>query len=90
MECKILPDQPSSVATLGRCTKAKMTTVWSCEAQLVEQNEHARARATKPITILAESESLVAVLTSKRCLMTIEWIQTANLEQQLLPGTRFA
>lgn len=56
MEREIVPEHSAPVALLGKGTKANVTKILSREVPTNEQNEHARARVAKFITISVETE----------------------------------
>lgn len=60
-----------------------MTSIMLHEATIDGQNEHITIESAKPITILAEVDSLVVVERSKCGLMTIERIQMARPTQMI-------
>lgn len=57
----------------------------SCGGPIDEQNGHATIRVVKSNTIPAEVESLVDVVASTFCPMTIERIQTDKQTQHIPP-----
>lgn len=81
MEGKIAPKYKILVSILGRGTEANVTTIFSFEASIGDQNEPGTILFAKCITFTAETELPVAVLTSKCCLMTVGKIQTSKLTQ---------
>lgn len=56
-----------------------------CEAQMDDQNWHATLPVVKLITVTAVTTSLVAFITLKCGLMTIERSQMAKLTQRIHP-----
>lgn len=76
--CKIVPEHLVACTILGKGTEANLTMLLSREAPLCEQKDPATIRMAKYITVPAEMESLVVVVTLKCGLMTIERMQTAK------------
>lgn len=83
MEQMIVLEHLASDALLGRGTKANVTKLFSREAPIDEQNEHATIRVAKLITIPTETESPGVVVPSKGGLMTIERTKTAKSTQRI-------
>lgn len=65
MERRTEPEHPAPALILGRGTNANVTTMFSHEALMDEQNKYALIQVAKLITVPAHSESLVVVVTSK-------------------------
>lgn len=85
MERKIVHEKLAPVALLRRDTEGSLTPILLHEVPMDEQSEQATVRVAKLITILAETEYPVIVVTSKCGVMTIGRIQTAKPTQWILP-----
>lgn len=86
MEHKIVPPQSVPDYLLGRGTDANVTTSLWHEACSEEHSEHATIRVAKLKTILAEMESPIVVVISKRGPMTNDRTQTAKQTQWIPPA----
>lgn len=72
------------LAVLRTCERPVVTTMLLHEAPVGEQDQRTSVRIAMIITILAKSKTLVAFVTSKSGLMTIERIKRAKPTQQTL------
>lgn len=72
---KKVPELLAPIAILERSTDARLTKILSRKAPLDKQKKHDTNRVAKLISVTAETESSVVVVTSKWGLMTIKIIQ---------------
>lgn len=84
MKCNIVPKHSAPFALLQAGNGAKVTLILSHEVFMDNQSKDATVLVANLIVFRAEKKSSVVVVTSKCVVMTMGWIHTAKLAQQIL------